>query len=146
MRPTIVIAEDHLGCLEDVSKLISRDYEIVAVATDGERGLSAVLRVRPDVVILDISLPRLDGIAAAREIRKNGLKCKILFLTVHEELEFKEGARRPPGPLRFLFLARWLRSFWSPATSARPERNPDRLGRGPFDYSPSAPIAYAVSP
>jgi DNA-binding NarL/FixJ family response regulator len=94
MRPTVVIAEDHLGCLEDVSKLIARDYEIVGVATDGERGLSAVMRVHPDVVILDISLPRMDGIAAAREIRKTGLNCKILFLTVHEEEEFKEGAFR----------------------------------------------------
>ena len=94
MRPTVVIAEDHLGCLENVSQLISRDYEIVAVATDGERGLSATLRARPDVVILDVSLPRMDGIATAKEIRKNGLECKILFLTVHEEPEFKEGAFR----------------------------------------------------
>jgi DNA-binding NarL/FixJ family response regulator len=92
MKPTVVIAEDHLGCLEDISKLITEDYEIVAVATDGKRGLSAVLRSRPDVVILDISLPEMDGISAAKEIRKYGLKSKILFLSVHEEPEFREGA------------------------------------------------------
>jgi DNA-binding NarL/FixJ family response regulator len=92
MKPTVVIAEDHLGCLEDISKLITQDYEIVAVATDGKRGLSAVLRARPDVVILDISLPEMDGISAAKEIRKYGLKSKILFLSVHEEPEFREGA------------------------------------------------------
>jgi DNA-binding NarL/FixJ family response regulator len=92
MKPTVVIAEDHLGCLEDVSKLIAPEYEIVAVATDGKRGLSAALRAKPDVVILDISLPELDGISAAREIRKYGLSTKILFLTVHEEPEFRDGA------------------------------------------------------
>jgi DNA-binding NarL/FixJ family response regulator len=92
MKPTVVIAEDHFGCLEDISKLIMEDYEIVAVATDGKRGLSAVLRSRPDVVILDISLPEMDGISAAKEIRKCGLNSKILFLSVHDEPEFREGA------------------------------------------------------
>jgi len=91
-RPTVVIAEDHLGCLEDISKMIARDYEILAVAGSGKRAITAALRCKPDVVILDVSLPELNGIAAAREMRKNGLKSKILFLTVHEEPEFKEAA------------------------------------------------------
>jgi DNA-binding NarL/FixJ family response regulator len=94
MKPTLVIVEDHLGCLNDLTNLIASDYEVVAVATDGKRGLAAALRCRPDVVILDISLPQLDGISAAREMRRNGLRSKILFLTVHEEPEFKEGAFR----------------------------------------------------
>jgi DNA-binding NarL/FixJ family response regulator len=94
MKPTVVIVEDHPGCMEDLIKLIDSDYEIVAVATDGKRGLAAALRSRPDVVILDISLPQLDGISAAREMRRSGLSGKILFLTVHEEVEFKEGAFR----------------------------------------------------
>jgi CheY-like chemotaxis protein len=94
MKPTVVIVEDHLGCMNDLTKLIASDYEVVAVATDGKRGLTAALRCRPDVVILDISLPQLDGISAAREMRRNGLNSKILFLTVHEEPEFKEGAFR----------------------------------------------------
>ena len=94
MKPTVVVVEDHPGCMEDVTKLIASDYEVVAVATDGRRGLAAALRCRPDVVILDISLPQLDGISAAREMRRNGLSSKILFLTVHEELEFREGAFR----------------------------------------------------
>lgn len=92
VRPTVVIVEDHLGCLEGVSKLIERDYEVVAVAGNGKRAITTALRCKPDVVILDVSLPELNGIAAAREMRKNGLKSKILFLTVHEEPEFKEAA------------------------------------------------------
>jgi DNA-binding NarL/FixJ family response regulator len=94
MKPTVVIVEDHPGCLEDLTKLIADDYEVAAVATDGKRGLAAALRSCPDVVILDISLPQLDGLSAAREMRRNGLSSKILILTVHEELEFKEGAFR----------------------------------------------------
>ena len=94
MKPTVVIVEDHPGCLDDLTGLIAEQYEIVAAATDGKRGLAAALRSRPDVVILDISLPQLDGISAAREMRRSGLNSKILFLTVHEELEFREGAFR----------------------------------------------------
>lgn len=94
MKPTVVIVEDHPGCMKDLTELIANDYEVVAVATDGKRGLAAALRCNPDIVILDISLPQLDGISAAREMRRNGLSSKILFLTVHEELEFKEGAFR----------------------------------------------------
>lgn len=80
MKPTVTIVEDHLGCLEDLAKLIATEYEIVAVATDGKRGLAAALRSRPDVVILDISLRQLDGISAAREMRRNGLSSKGKFL------------------------------------------------------------------
>jgi len=92
MRPTVVIVEDHLGCLEDISKLLAREYEIVAIASNGRRGVQSALRCKPDVVVLDISLPELNGIAAAREMRKKGLNSKILFLSVHEELEFREAA------------------------------------------------------
>jgi DNA-binding NarL/FixJ family response regulator len=94
MKPTVLIVEDHPGCMDDLTTLLESDYEIVAVATDGKRGLAAALRSLPDVVIMDISLPQLDGISAAREMRRSGLSAKILFLTVHEELEFREGAFR----------------------------------------------------
>jgi DNA-binding NarL/FixJ family response regulator len=105
MKPTVVIAEDHLGCLEDLTKLIANEYEVVAVATDGKRGLAAALRSHPDIVILDINLPQLDGISAAREMRRNGLSSKIVFLTVHEELEFREGAFRA-GANGYVFKSR----------------------------------------
>ena len=94
MKPTVVIVEDHPGCLEDVTRLIAEAYEVVAVAANGRLGLNAALRCKPDIVILDISLPELDGISVAREMRRKGLNSKILFFTVHEELEFKEAAFR----------------------------------------------------
>ena len=92
MKPTVVVTEDHPGCLETICNLIEQDYEVVAVATDGKTGLHAALTSRADVVILDISLPELNGIAVAREIRRRGLNSKILFVTVHEEPEFRESA------------------------------------------------------
>lgn len=76
LKPTVVIAEDHLGYLERISKLLAPEFEIVAVATDGRRGLSAAIHSEPDVVILDISLPGLDGIEAAREIRKKAWRAR----------------------------------------------------------------------
>jgi DNA-binding NarL/FixJ family response regulator len=97
LKPTVVIAEDHLGYLERISKLLSSEFEIVAVATDGRRGLSAAIHTEPDVVILDISLPGLDGIEAAREIRKKGLESKILFVSIHEEPDFASCALQAGG-------------------------------------------------
>ncbi len=91
-KPTVVIVEDHLGYLEKISKLLALDCEILAVATDGRRGLSAILRSKPDIVILDIALPELDGIATARAIRREGIDSKIVFATVHEDAEFMSSA------------------------------------------------------
>jgi len=104
-KPTVVIAEDHLLYLERISGLLARDFEIVAVAIDGKRGLRAVINCQPDAVVLDISLPELDGIEAAREIRRNGLDSKIVFVTVHEDLDFVNGALKA-GANGYVFKSR----------------------------------------
>jgi DNA-binding NarL/FixJ family response regulator len=104
-KPTVVIVEDHLGYLEKISKLLALDFEILAVATDGRRGLSATLRSKPDIVILDISLPELDGIAAAREIRRKGVVSKIVIATVHEDADFMNSALQA-GANGFVFKSR----------------------------------------
>lgn len=100
-----MIVEDHIGYLEKISKLLAPEYEIVAVATDGMRGLSAILKSRPDIVILDVALPELDGIAAAREIRRNGIESKIVFATVHEEADFMKSALQA-GANGYVFKSR----------------------------------------
>ena len=92
IKPTVIVAEDHFIYLERIARLVAEDFEIVAVARDGSKGLAATLHSCPDVVLLDISLPGIDGIEAAREIRRSGLNCKIVFVSVHEGEDFKRCA------------------------------------------------------
>jgi DNA-binding NarL/FixJ family response regulator len=92
MKRTVIVAEDNCVYLERIAKLVAKDFEILAVATDGTRGLAVAVRSCPDVVLLDIALPGLSGIEVAREIRRSGRKSKIVFVTVHEGTDFMQGA------------------------------------------------------
>lgn len=91
-KPTVVLADDHLAVRKSVSKLIDQEFEILATAVNGVEAVSAVLRVQPNIIVLDISMPEMDGYDAARAIRKAGLKTKILFLTVHLDSDHIEHA------------------------------------------------------
>jgi DNA-binding NarL/FixJ family response regulator len=91
-KPTVIVAEDSRIYLERIAKLVAKDFEILAVTTDGNRGLAATMRSSPDVVLLDIALPGISGIEIAREIRRSGQKSKIVFVTVHEGADFMQGA------------------------------------------------------
>jgi DNA-binding NarL/FixJ family response regulator len=96
-KPTVVLADDHTGVRESVSQLIKQEFEILATAVNGVEAVAEALRVRPNVVVLDICMPEMDGLDAARAIRHAGLNAKILFLTVdldadHVEQGFQAGA------------------------------------------------------
>lgn len=86
----IVIAEDHTILREGLRSLLSAHppFEIVGEAQDGREAIQKVERTRPDILLLDLSMPRMDGMAAIREIRKNAPDTRILVLTVHKEEEY----------------------------------------------------------
>ena len=65
---------------------------MVAEAGDGATGLALILELRPDVAILDLHMPKLDGFAVAQELRKSGLPAAIIFLTIHAELDVLQRA------------------------------------------------------
>jgi DNA-binding NarL/FixJ family response regulator len=97
LKPTVVLADDHTGVRESVSQLIKQEFEILATAVNGLQAVAEAIRVRPNVVVLDICMPEMDGLDAARAIRHAGLNSKILFLTVdldadHVEEGFEAGA------------------------------------------------------
>jgi DNA-binding NarL/FixJ family response regulator len=93
-KPCIVVADDYPAMLDTVAGLLRRnDCDVVAAVEDGALAVQAAVEFRPDVVILDISMPRLNGIAAGLEIKKRGLPSKIIFLTVQSDAEFVEAAR-----------------------------------------------------
>jgi DNA-binding NarL/FixJ family response regulator len=91
-RPTVVLADDHHRILEKVSEILSAECCILAAVSDGSRSVEAVEKLMPDVVILDIAMPGVGGIQAAREIVRRGMKCRIIFLTVQEDAEYVQVA------------------------------------------------------
>ena len=87
-RLRIVIADDHLRMLEKVTQLLGPEFDVVGTVSDGQALLSAVAELQPDVVILDITMPGINGIEAARQLRQAGSPAKIIFLTIHEDPDF----------------------------------------------------------
>ena len=87
-RPTVVLADDHLGTLNAVSRVIGEEFEILSAVSDGTRALEAVALFKPDVVVLDIAMPGKDGFEAARLIRDLRLSTKIVFLTITEDWDY----------------------------------------------------------
>ncbi len=87
-RVRILLADDHTEMLKRVVHLLQNEFEVVGAVNDGQALLEAASKLRPDVVVLDISMPIMNGLEAADRLRETGSKAKVVFLTVHEEPEF----------------------------------------------------------
>lgn len=87
MPARILLVDDHDIVREGIRRLIARsrpDWEICGEANDGEEAIDAVKNLKPDVVILDITMPKMSGLEAAPLIAKLGLGCRILLFTMHD--------------------------------------------------------------
>ena len=84
-RARVLIADDHAFVLEGLVSLLRDKFEVVAAVTDGALLVDAAARFCPDVIITDISMPRLDGIAAFERLKAAGCKAKLIVLTVHTD-------------------------------------------------------------
>ena len=98
-KQRIVIAEDYTILREGLRVLISAnpDFEVVGEAEDGREAIQCVEKFKPDLVLTDLSMPRMNGLDAIREIKRRNPKTKVLVLTVHKAEEyilstFKAGA------------------------------------------------------
>ena len=96
-RARILVAEDHELMRDKVVRLLRRDFEVVAAVTNGEALLEAAARLNPDVCVLDISMPLLNGIETATHLKKRSSPPKVIFLTIHNDSDsvgaaFKSGA------------------------------------------------------
>ena len=96
MTTTIVVADDHKIVREGLVKLLEGrpDFTVIGEASDGEEAVQMVLEKQPDVVIMDIWMPRLSGIDATRRIGKRGSQSKILVLSMHESRTYVEEVLR----------------------------------------------------
>lgn len=85
VRPKLLLADDHPVVLDGLRKLLEPDFEVVAAVTDGRELLRAAQRLRPDLVITDISMPLVDGLEATRRLQKAIPGTRVLILSVHSE-------------------------------------------------------------
>jgi DNA-binding NarL/FixJ family response regulator len=81
MRRRLLIADDHGLVLEGLSRLLSNEFEIVGVARDGRSLLAEAERLKPDVIVIDIGMPQMNGIEAARRLNKFLPHIKLVFVT-----------------------------------------------------------------
>ncbi|HTY60918.1 MAG TPA: response regulator transcription factor [Acidobacteriota bacterium] len=88
----VFLADDHPAMLEKIVDLMESTYEIVGTATDGRTALNEVACQCPDVLLMDISMPIMNGIEAAENLIRMGTKTKIIFLTVHDDPDFIKAA------------------------------------------------------
>ena len=90
LKTTILLCDDNSGILDHVGKMLEKekDYTVVGAITDGAVVVREYLRLRPDVIVLDISMGGISGIDIARELRASGCHAKIIFLTVHEDSDY----------------------------------------------------------
>ena len=87
-RASILLADDHPAVCESVAALLESDFDVVGTVTNGRDLLTEAKRLQPDVVVSDISMPLLDGIAAVTQLRASDCRTKVIFLTVHDRAEF----------------------------------------------------------
>jgi len=91
-RLRVVVADDREEILATVSNILHREFEIVATVGDGASLIEAVEGLDPDLVVVDVSMPVLNGFEAASRLQESHYRAKVLFLTVHNDPDYVEAA------------------------------------------------------
>ena len=84
-RVRLLLADDHVMFAEGLQSLLRDEFELLGTVANGKELVEATLESKPDVILVDISMPVLNGFDAVREIRKAGSEAKIIFLTMHND-------------------------------------------------------------
>ena len=93
-RARVLLADDHALLLGAFENLISHECEVVGQATDGRALVAAAERLNPDLIVLDISMPLLNGLEAGRQIKQKSSHVKLIFLTMNEDPDLAAEAFR----------------------------------------------------
>lgn len=93
-RARLLLADDHALVAAGLSKLLEGDFDLLPISPDGRVVVEEAQRSNPDVVLLDISMPNLNGLEAAKQIRRNRPDTKIVFVTVHSDPSYVAAAFR----------------------------------------------------
>lgn len=91
-RARILVADDHEEMRKTIVHLLKAQFDVVAAVADGPAFLDAVDRLKPDLCIVDISMPTMSGIEVAQRIKATNARTKIVFLTLHDDSDFRAAA------------------------------------------------------
>lgn len=93
----MLLADDHAAMLAQAINRLTGVFEIVGSVGNGLDLLEAAAQLNPEVIVLDITMPDMDGIEAARQLRKAGCRAKLVFLTVHNDPDYVQAALQAGG-------------------------------------------------
>lgn len=91
-RARILVADDHEEVRNTIVHLLKRQFEVLGAVGDGPEFLEEVDRLKPDLCVLDISMPKMSGIEVAYRIKQSHSQTKIVFLTLHDDFDFRAAA------------------------------------------------------
>lgn len=91
-RAKILLADDHRIVAEGLRGLLEPDFELVGIVEDGRAMLEAVDKLKPDVVVADVSMPLLNGIEAVRQLKKKNKNIRVVMLTMHLDVTYAASA------------------------------------------------------
>ena len=86
----VVIVDDHVMVREGIKQLLEMDGDIriIGEASDGEEGIRVVEKTDPDVILLDVNMPKMNGLEMLQKMKETGIRRKVLILTIHNEVEY----------------------------------------------------------
>ena len=91
-RPRLVIAEDAVLIQENIRRVVQPDCDVVAAVEDGDAVIEAVATHAPDILLLDVSLPGMNGFAVAEQLKLAESRVNVIFLTAHRDREYADRA------------------------------------------------------
>ena len=87
-RLRVLVADDHKAMLDNLVRMLSSEFDVVAAVSDGGAVVAEAARLDPDLLVLDVSMPVMGGIAAADRLKATGSTAKVVFVTMHHDREF----------------------------------------------------------
>lgn len=93
-RATVLLADDHAILIDGLVSLLKDRFDVVGTVTNGRHLVAEAIRLRPDVIVADISMPELTGLEALRQLKAKNVDAKVIFLTMHGEAHIATEAVR----------------------------------------------------
>jgi len=101
----VLVADDQPEIRERIADLLRPDFDVIAFAADGQQAIDSALQLKPEIILLDISMPVFNGLQVASHLRSQGSAAKIIFITVHRDPDVIEAAFLA-GAVGYVFKSR----------------------------------------
>jgi DNA-binding NarL/FixJ family response regulator len=110
IKPRVLLVDDSERVVRAVSRILADEFDVIGYAHDGAEAIKSVIRLKPDVVVMDIVMPKLDGIQATRRLSQMNLPSKTVVLSGLEDQDFIEAAMAA-GASGFVFKSCMVRDL-----------------------------------